>query len=176
MSKVLIVIGSARTGRVADKISEYVQEEIAKHDGVEAVIADLKELALPFFDEEVTPSNPAYVVTKEAVKVWQALVVDADVVVMLTPEYNRGLSAIQKNAIDWLSKEWEDKKVAIVSYSWGRGAAIAGLEGTLDNLKATTIQPTTHLKFMQDINPDGSFINEEAARLQIQTTISDAIA
>ncbi len=176
MSKVLVVIGSARKGRVADKISEYVKEEIAKHDGAEAVVADLKELALPFFDEEITPSNPAYVVTNEAVKPWQALVKESDVVVFLTPEYNRGLAAIQKNAIDWLSAEWEDKKIAIVSYSWGRGAAITSLEGTLDNLKATLVQPVTHLKFMQDINPDGSFINEDAARSQIHTTISDAIA
>jgi len=176
MSKVLIVIGSARKGRVADKMSEYVKDEVAKHDGAEAVIADLKELALPFFDNDLIPSNPDYVITNDNVKVWQSLVAEADAVVLLTPEYNRGLSAIQKNAIDWLKVEWEDKKVAIVGYSWGRGAAIASLEGTLDNLKADLVQPVAHLKFMQEINPDGTFINEEAARLQIQTTISDAIA
>jgi len=176
MSNVLIVIGSARQGRIADKIAEYVSDEVAQHPDATVTLADLKELDLPFFDGPITPSQPGYTVTNERVKKWQELVIASDVVVFLTPEYNRGLSAIQKNAIDWLSSEWEGKKAAIISYSWGRGAAIASLEGTLDNLKATTIQPVTHLKFMQDINPDGSFINEEAARGQIKATITDALA
>lgn len=176
MSNVLIVIGSARKGRVADAIANHVTEEVTKHEGVEAVIADLKELELPFFDSELAPSNPEYTISNENAKKWQALVTDSSAVVLLTPEYNRGLSAIQKNAIDWLKNEWEDKKVAIVGYSWGRGAAIASLEGTLDNLKADLVQPITHLRFMQEINPDGSFIDEEAARKQISLTITDAIA
>ena len=176
MTKVLVVIGSARKGRVADKIASYVNEEIAKHEGIEAITADLKELELPFFDSELIPSNPDYTISNENVQKWQGLVAHSDAVVLLTPEYNRGLSAIQKNAIDWLKNEWEDKKVAIVGYSWGRDAAIASLEGTLDNLKADLIQPVTHLKFMQEINPDGSFIDEEAARKQISLTITDAVA
>jgi NAD(P)H-dependent FMN reductase len=173
MSKVLVVLGSARKGRLADTIAGYVKEEIAKHDGLETVVADLKELDLPFFDSELIPSNPEFAITNDNVKKWQSLVADADAVVLLTPEYNRGLSAIEKNAIDWLYHEWNSKKVAIVGYSWGRDVAIVNLQAVLDNLKADIVEPITHLKFAQDINPDGSFVNEEAARGQIAATISE---
>ena len=176
MTKVLVVIGSARKGRVADVIAGYVKDEIAKHNGVEATIADLKEFELPFFDNELIPSNPQYTIDNENVKKWQSTVGSSDVVVLLTPEYNRGLSAIQKNAIDWLKDEWEDKKIAIIGYNWGKTIALDNLRAVLDNLKSDVIEPITHLRFMQEINPDGSFIDEEATRKQISLTITDALA
>jgi NAD(P)H-dependent FMN reductase len=176
MTNVLLVIGSARQGRLADTIGNYVKEEIAKHEGATVTVADLKELALPFFDSPIIPSSPDYVVENDAVKVWQKLVADADVVVLLTPEYNRGLSAIQKNAVDWLKAEWEDKKIAVVGYNWGKTVALDNLRAVLDNLKADVVEPITHLRFMQEINPDGTFIDEDAARAQISRTITDALA
>ena len=41
MSKILLVVGSARPGRVADKVLGYIQEEIAKREGIEATVAEI---------------------------------------------------------------------------------------------------------------------------------------
>ena len=39
---------------------------------------------------------------------WSKLVAANDKVLLITPKYNHGLSAIEKNALDTLSKEWKD--------------------------------------------------------------------
>lgn len=48
----------------------------------------------------------------------------ADAVVISTPEYNKGLSGVLKNALDWVSRTgsnpWQDKPVAILSAAAGR--------------------------------------------------------
>lgn len=48
----------------------------------------------------------------------------ADAVVIATPEYNKGISGVLKNALDWVSRvegnPWLDKPVAILSATAGR--------------------------------------------------------
>ncbi|MDO9639484.1 MAG: NADPH-dependent FMN reductase [Pseudotabrizicola sp.] len=48
----------------------------------------------------------------------------ADAVVISTPEYNKNLSGVLKNALDWVSRTkgapWRDKPVAILSAAAGR--------------------------------------------------------
>ena len=49
---------------------------------------------------------------------------DADAVVIVGPEYNKALSGVLKNALDWVSRikggPWRDKPVAIMSAAAGR--------------------------------------------------------
>jgi chromate reductase len=48
----------------------------------------------------------------------------ADAVIISTPEYNKALSGVLKNALDWISRTdsnpWRDKPVAIMSSAAGR--------------------------------------------------------
>ncbi|MEH6749177.1 MAG: NADPH-dependent FMN reductase [Paracoccaceae bacterium] len=48
----------------------------------------------------------------------------ADAVVISTPEYNKGISGVMKNALDWVSRAkgspWSGKPVAILSATAGR--------------------------------------------------------
>jgi len=160
MSKLLVVIGSARPGRVADKVLEYIQSEVSKRDDVEATVADLKEIALPFFDNEIIPASEDYAPTNENVVAWSKLVTEADQVLFITPEYNHTLSAIQKNAIDWLFKEWENKPVSTTAYGWAGGArAVVTFDDVMDNVKAN-VRTHAKLAFMKELNPDGTLLDE----------------
>lgn len=51
-------------------------------------------------------------------------IAQADAVVISTPEYNKGLSGVLKNALDWVSRTdgnpWRDKPVAVMSAASGR--------------------------------------------------------
>lgn len=172
MTKLLVVLGSARTGRVADKINEYVTADIAEREGVSVTVADLKALDMPFFDNEVSPANPDYTPTDAGVIAWSHLVKEADAVVFITPEYNHSLSAIQKNAIDSLYAEWGNKPVTAVTYGWSAGAfVVPAFREILGNVKADIKATFAQLAFMKDINPDGSLLDVANVTAQIAAAI-----
>ena len=174
MSNVLIVLSSARKGRVADKILEHVQSDIAVRDGMTSSIADLKEIDLPFFDNETSPASPDYTPTHPQVMQWQKLVAEADAVVMLTPEYNHTINGIQKNAIDTLKPEWQGKPIVIIGYGWtGASLSMVTLSEVLPFLGADLKPNPAQLAFMKDINVDGTALDQESLAAQIKTAIDE---
>ena len=176
MSNVLVVIGSARIGRVADKIVEYVSADIDSREGVTATVVDLASLNLPFYNNEQPAMSPDRVQTDENVATWSKLVSEADSVLFITPEYNHNLSAIQKNALDWLFFEWNDKPVSAVAYGWSGGSlAIAALREVLTNVKAEVALNMAQLGFMKDLNPDGSLLDETSVTEQIAAAIDEIV-
>ena len=175
MSNILVVLSSARKGRVADKIFEHVKADIEAREDMTVVKGDLKELNLPFFAHELAPASPDYEPTDPAVIAWQKLVNESDAVVFLTPEYNHTISAIHKNAIDSLKNEWEGKPVAVVGYGWsGASLSLVTLTEVLPFLK-TVFNPETaaKLSFMKDINVDGTALDEASVASQIKLAIDE---
>ena len=73
---------------------------------------------LPLFNQDVFDAG-----IPEPAKRFRAEVLEADGVLIASPEYNFSLSAALKNAIDWASRppnqSWQDKPVAIFSCSGG---------------------------------------------------------
>lgn len=174
MSKILLVIGSARVGRVADKVLGYVKNDLEKREGVTVTVADLAQLELPFYNNERPAMSPDHVQTDEHVAAWSKLVTDADSVVFITPEYNHTLTAIQKNALDWLFTEWNDKPVTAVAYGWSGGSlAVATLREVLTNVKADVQINMAQLGFMKDLNTDGTIIDEANVAAQIAAAIDE---
>jgi NAD(P)H-dependent FMN reductase/GNAT superfamily N-acetyltransferase len=82
--------------------------------GVELVPVALADLNLPFLDEEEHPSSGVY--RQEHTRRWSALVDAADGFIVITPEYNYGMPATLKNALDYLGREWAWKPMGFVSY------------------------------------------------------------
>jgi chromate reductase len=78
------------------------------------------DLRLPLFDEdlEIAQGFPA------AVLALHAQITSADAIIIATPEYNKALPGVLKNALDWVSRvpgaAWRDKPVAILSAADGR--------------------------------------------------------
>ena len=76
----------------------------------------MADLNLPLFNEDITEKP-------EAVLALHAEIVAADAVIIATPEYNKNLSGVLKNALDWVSMvrpaAWACKPVAILSASSG---------------------------------------------------------
>ena len=83
----------------------------------EFILADIR---FPLYDGDLEDSKGV----PDAVKKLHAQIKAADAVVISTPEYNKNLSGVLKNALDWLSRErpqpWTGKPVAIVSAADGR--------------------------------------------------------
>jgi len=176
MSKVLIVTGSVRPNSVNKSVVEAIKADLDTREGVEVSIANLEGLALPFFDALMPPSADGYEAPHESVKEWGKLVEDADGVVFAAPEYNHSLSAVQKNAIDWLYKEWNDKPVAFVGYGWYAGShSLAQFKEINTVIKWKLGETTTGLQFKKDIELDGSFLDDAAVRGAIKATLDELV-
>jgi len=175
--KVLLVLSSVREGRIADKILEQVREQF-EGKGVELDVADFKASPLPFFDHPASPATDGFSPTDENVVKWTKQVEAADTVVFLASENNFSYSAVLKNAIDWINKEWADKPVAFIGYGWSGGAkAIAELRKLFTGfIQAKPIEAEANLVFTKLINLDGSPIDEDAVKVEIDKVAAAVIS
>lgn len=115
--RVLVLVCSTRPGALGPAVGEWLIETITPRAvglGAELVPVALSDLDLPFLDEEEHPSSGVY--RREHTRRWSAIVDAADGFVVVTPEYNYGMPATLKNALDYLGREWAWKPVGFVSY------------------------------------------------------------
>ena len=84
------------------------------HDGFQPELVDLAEVALPFMDEPNHPRLRTYI--HQHTKDWSAKIEAGDAFVFVMPEYNHGMTAPLKNALDYLQHEWQYKPLGFVSY------------------------------------------------------------
>ncbi len=117
-----IVIGSTREGRFGDKPAQWILELAQARTDMGFELIDLRDHPLPFFDEPVSPAWAP--VQNEAAQRWAAKLGTLDGLIVVTPEYNHGPTAVLKNAFDYAYKEFSRKPIAFVGYG-GVGAARA---------------------------------------------------
>ena len=156
MPTLQIVIASTRPGRVGLPVGQWFEGQARAHGGFDVDVADLAEIGLPFMDEPNHPRLRAY--THDHTKAWSARVDAADAFVFVTPEYNYGMVAPLKNAIDFLHQEWSHKPVGFVSY----GGVSAGTRGVqmakqvVTTLGMVPVQEAVSIPFVtQFIDDDG---------------------
>ena len=117
MTSVAIVLGSVRPGRAGEQVVRWIEEQARQVDGVATVFFDLRDYNLPLFAEGMPPSMQAPELP-EAVRLRMNIEAQ-DAVLFVTPEYNHSVSAVLKNAIDYLPPvTLKDKAVGLVGYSW----------------------------------------------------------
>ncbi|RQX15673.1 FMN reductase [Micromonospora ureilytica] len=117
LTRVLVLTCSTRPGALGPVVTQWLTETVASRAaalGVELVPVALGDLNLPFLDEEEHPSSGVY--QQEHTRRWSAIVDAADGFIVITPEYNYGMPATLKNALDYLSREWAWKPIGFVSY------------------------------------------------------------
>lgn len=120
--KLMIINGSVREGRMADKVQNWVMEVLSQDSGLELDVVDLKEVDLPFYNEATPPIMAKGQYKNPKGVAWAKRVAEAEAFIMITPEYNYGTSAVLKNALDWVYDGWNNKPVSFIGY----GALAAG--------------------------------------------------
>ena len=160
MYTVAVIVGSLR--------KESINKKLAR--ALEKIGADLFAFkyvdisGVPPFNQDEEGSLP------KAVADMKAIVASADAVLFVTPEYNRSMPGVLKNALDWGSRPygdnvWAGKSAAMAGSSGGNvGTAVAQshLRSVLGFLgMALTVQPELYLKDTPGlIADDGSVENE----------------
>ena len=175
MSKILVVTSSVRAVRAADNVLKFVNEQLATNPDYQVTVADLKALPMPFFNAPVSPSNEDFVATDENIIAWTKMVGDADAIVFLVAEYNHSLTAVLKNAIDWIYKEWAGKPVTFVGYGWVGGArAIKHLRDILgSNIGAKATESEVNLRFMKEVDLTGNVTDKETAEAALKVALEE---
>ncbi|MBS2031198.1 MAG: NAD(P)H-dependent oxidoreductase [Deltaproteobacteria bacterium] len=144
--KILVVIGSTRQGRYGEKPAKWIQSELSTRANVEVELVDLRDFALPFFDDARSPARGDGKYANEAVQKWADKVASADAFVFTAAEYNHGYTAVLKNAFDVLYPEWAKKPVGFVGYGGVGGArAIEQLRQVVIELQMAPVQAGVHI-------------------------------
>jgi chromate reductase len=113
--KLLAISGALRAGSTNTRLLR----EAIRLAG-EDVTAEFADIRFPLYDGDLEEAEgvPAPVVA------FSEAITAADAVIVSTPEYNKNLSGVLKNALDWLSRKHKGalagKPVAIMSAASGR--------------------------------------------------------
>lgn len=119
MTKIGIILGSTRPGRNGEAVANWVYEFSKKRTDAEFQLVDIADYNLPLLDEPYPAMMHQY--TKDHTKAWSAKISEFDGFIFVTPEYNHSTSGALKNAIDYLSLEWNNKACGFVSYGSASG-------------------------------------------------------
>ena len=174
MPNLMIIVASTRPGRAGLPIARWV-DGAARASGRFANIdfADLAEIDLPFLDEPHHPRLQQY--THAHTRSWAARVEAADAVLIVTPEYNYGLPAPLKNALDYLSLEWGYKPVAFVSYGGLSGGtrAVQMARQVTSALRMLPLGETLAIPFFSQFISEGVFHPAESHTAALQPLFAE---
>ena len=140
-----VIVGSVREGRMSLPIAHWVMDRISARAEFAATLLDLAEWDLPMFAEPHPPATGRY--TGEKQRAWAEAIGAADGYILVTPEYNHGMSAVLKNALDTVYAEWGRKPVAFVAHGGMGGArSVQQLRQVAVALEMAPLASAVHLQ------------------------------
>ncbi len=165
MLKIAVVVGSLRKDSFNKKLAQAIGKLAAGK--MEFNFVEIGDL--PLFNQDLEANVPASVTKlRQEIKA-------ADGVLFVTPEYNRSIPGVLKNAIDWASRPygqsvWAGKPAAIGGTSQG-GIATAVAQAHLKSIVGGYLampmlgQPELYVQWKDGmIAEDGTIANEDTKK------------
>jgi NAD(P)H-dependent FMN reductase len=103
-----VILGTPRRGRWSEHVANFVVSEVAKREGVETELIDIRSLPIRM-DEGEDIKIPEF----------SAGMNRADALIIIAPEYNHGIPGLLKHVLDTNLKEYIHKAVGICGVSAG---------------------------------------------------------
>lgn len=144
--KILAFAGSTREDSVNKKLV-IEAADLAQQMKATTTVLDLKDYPIPFYDGDLEAEQGM----PENAKHLRRLMVQSDIILIASPEYNGSLSGLLKNAIDWASRSeqggssreaFKGKKFVIMSASpgsSGRAKGLGHLRAILEHIGGTVM-------------------------------------
>jgi NAD(P)H-dependent FMN reductase len=143
--KIAIIISTTRATRFGDKAAKWIHAIAAARTDMSVEPIDLRDYPMPFFDE--VASNMWAPSKNEVAQRWQKKVAEFDGYIFVTAEYNRGVPAVLKNALDYAYPEWNRKAAAYVGYgSVGAARSIEHLRLICVELQMAPTRTGVHIQ------------------------------
>lgn len=129
--RILAMAGSTRSDSYNKRLARLAAVGAAAV-GAETRVIDLRDFALPLFDEDLERDQGP----PDNARALKSLFVESDGLLIASPEYNSSITGVLKNAIDWVSRPYpgepplvafRGKVAAILSASPGQLGGLRGL-------------------------------------------------
>ena len=171
-----ILVGSTRPGRKGSAVGQWVHEAARERGDSSFELLELDDFSLPLLDEAVDAGSAKRNYEREATRAWSRAVDGFDGFVWVTPEYNHGVPAAMKNAVDLLYPEWNHKVAGFVGY--GFDGATRAVEQWRSILAATvmfTVRSQVALQNFADWK-DGEFHPQERRTGELRRVLDQVVA
>ncbi len=116
----IILSGSVRKGRQTHKVSVELNKRLMAAGYSNTNLLDIAAYNFPVAEERVGKLDSPPTAIDEV----QAFLNDADAMIFVSPEYHGSYSGALKNFLDYFSKEFFRKPIAVASVSTGRFGGI----------------------------------------------------
>lgn len=166
-TRIAIIVGSLRKASFNRKLALAVEKLLP-----EGVVAERLEIGdLPLYNQEYDPDFPA------PARLFKQRVEAADALLFVTPEYNRSVPGVLKNAIDFGSRPWGSnsfagKRAAVIGTSPGAtGSALAQqhLRNVLVGVGVLAMPgPEVFIQFKEGMIDEAGGVAEDRTRQYLQ--------
>jgi chromate reductase, NAD(P)H dehydrogenase (quinone) len=164
---IAVVVGSNRRDSINRKLAQALTRLVA--DKLASTFVQIDDL--PMYNQDLESPLP------ESVARLKRELEAADALLIFTPEHNRSIPAVLKNAIDWGARpyghnSWADKPAAIIGASPGAiGTAVAQqhLRQVLGDLGAVVMGGEAYLSFRPDLVDDRNAVTDAGTHAFLQS-------
>lgn len=163
-----VVLGTPRQGRQSEYAARLMAEEVAKRDGVETELVDIRELSIPTNDAGEELKHPGFSATVDR----------ADALVIVAPEYNHGYPGLLKHVLDTNLHEYIHKAVGICGVSagpFGGTRVIQNLLPVMRELGLVTIFWDVNFSSVQNVFDESGGLKDQAFIRRIDKFLEELI-
>ena len=182
--RILVFGGSLRAESYNQKLAAIAAAG-AREAGAEVTLISLRDYRMPIFDEDLEAAEGK----SEAAKKLKELFLNAEGFIIASPEYNSGITAALKNAIDWVSRAdsedeapllaFKGKTAAILSASpggYGGSRSLAQLRPLLENISVTVLPDQVSIpKAYEAFDTEGN-LADPAQQAAVKTLTASLVA
>jgi NAD(P)H-dependent FMN reductase len=156
MNKIAVVTGTTRPGRNNIAVAHWVLENAQKRSDATFELVDIADFDLPLLDEAMPAGFQQY--ANEHTKKWSQTIAQYDGYIFVTPEYNHSISGSLKNALDYISVEWNNKAAGFVGYGSAGGVrAVEHLRQIASELQMAHVRNQVQLSLFTDFENFSEF-------------------
>ncbi|MEX1279773.1 MAG: NAD(P)H-dependent oxidoreductase [Acidimicrobiia bacterium] len=169
--KLVAIAGSTRQASLHKQFIAAAAHE-AERLGLDAAVVDLSDYPMPLYDGDLEDAEGV----PEAAVALRDLIAEADVVLIASPEYNGGYTAVLKNAIDWVTrveKQVFQRPTVLAAASPGRGGGAMGLAGLRTTLEHMGVHVVDEIS-VQGAGP--GFADRPVVRDLVRSSLVEALA
>ena len=173
--KIAIIVGSTRPGRLGSAVGEWVLENATAHGGAQFDLLEVADFDLSLLGEATVPGAANRQYESAATRAWGQKIDEYDGFVFVTTEYNHGVPAAMKNAVDIIYPEWNDKAVGFVAYGADGGVrAVEQWRQIVANLHLYAVRSQVSLSLFTDFE-DGKVKPLDRREGELKLTLDQVV-